>query len=145
MPGESGMSGAQMASMGTGMLSGLMQTFEMQKQTGYERSVLANNTLMTMYQRDAQLRDITTRSAIMSGKTIASAGASGVTTSGSVTAAAADVMAKSAVDALRVNVMAQNTIELNTAKSKELKRQATANMTGTLLNTGVQAGMMAFI
>jgi len=136
--GGEGLSNAQAGGMGAGFIlqamGGINQAFEQQREFNAERNILTNNSALVLAARDAQIRDTNTRARIMSGRTYAIAGHSGVAGSGSVVNAAADLMGKAAIDKLRIEIQAQNQVTLNAYKSAELARQGKKGVSDAISN-----------
>lgn len=108
---------------------------EFDKQIRAQNALLQNTADMVLVQRDALLFDLQKRTAIVAGSVLARAGKSGVTISGSVINAIADVEAMAAVDRLRINVNAQNAVNVIEYQKQELTRQARQKTKNAILGS----------
>ena len=129
-----GMSIFGLAGMGMNIAGNILQAEEFGNQVEYEKQVLDNNSRMVIAARDSQIRDIETRKKIMAGNAQAVAAGSGVRIPGSVLDVVADIHAKAEVDKMRIRVQSGNQKLLNTMRSVELDRQASAKMTGAAVD-----------
>lgn len=132
-----GMSGFGYAGLFSSVYGGLSSAFEFGHQVTHEIGVLRNNSEMTLAARDSAIRDVNVRKTIMAGKTLASAGKGGVTISGSVINAAANIHAKAAVDKYRIDIQARNQVALNEFREAELKRQKKVKLINASINAFV--------